>query len=1339
MSCSLEEKRQLVDAAKMNLRRLGKLREAGHLVDTDGNNTDVEESIESMYGIAQGNMDKIKQLKPYRDITSFVKDQMKYPDGIAFFSKGKETTQGDHAIKSLYERDGEIVVVTKEGWQFSIPNGQMMSKPSVAGHRVQFARIVDVREALSTPGLGNKKTETTKVNWKDFDRSDAKIHGDVDLMVGLLNELHTMDGGKETAEHMEQLTELFRSLDPKFFTKMTTFVKETAEKSAGVIEGKRLGITASKIAKIAGNDMGAAEIYAHEVIHSVTMFALEQAKSGDWEARKLVRELEYVMESAKERMTWKDLMPEVSIDKAAEEVIAKEMYQYIFTDENAKAEFIAHALTHPAMMSKLKKMNVKVKHETKTILETIAEWLGNVVDLIMGKYTFGDRDKTTHEEVLNLAMRLGEINNEKLNRLEDQQSVATALAEMIDTGNMAIHDTLQEVIKKYGTDEDKMMEARPQDTAGRVAWTMKYLGKVMRNDVQRNYFGQILSAYGIAPEGWVRDWARAFGESSDLQQAAEWLGTTSDNIDRIRNTMVSVTKRAILDEFKNPISEDEDKALTRVLLDTDVQSLYDGDKYSMADIAKMLRDDEELNRRISRAKYALKEIDPDHYNWNVTQANGLGIFMATHESSIAQNLNAENIVKGIMSSNRRKLAGKEEIVKLVDEVATLTALRRTSTREKTLIAELIKKERNGVENVINTHKGFVKDSRAEIFEHDSAHMIKGYTKEIFDDKIAMEIAPVHMREEMGNKGFTFRVELDKSKHDSAIPMAIYTSEAFITDEYHRAATRMTSMSTKGTAFAKVHAIDGDKFGKERAELDKVRTDKDRAELVKQMEAGELDMSTVEMGVTPIIDQYGNVVDYRYTMNKHMKEELLGQTVNATDALSRSFGSVIDKKASNEHNGRVLESILSNMKEDWIPGTTTGKDGLEYVLIGPESTVEDAKEIYRLLPPIFKNAINKHPNKTLAVPRELMHLYFGYRHLSIVDFPGLKYITPAVVRNIIKIVEAWWIEAIKLVKASVLLKMPFVLVGNIVSNIVYAIMTGNINPMELWKDYRESFRDVRKYIRQDRELAGLTVKVKSGKATQADKERIKIIELEMNDSPIKELMDLGLYQAVVEDVENMNMQSSNKWKQVADEKLKNVPSFIKTPLQWAYLSSDTAWYKVNQEVLQMSDLMARDIENRRKKKMEKEQVMGQRKLPKWWRDKHGDGKLPATQRKVFLGEAKKMRHYGLLENYVNYNKPASKLEEYLNRVGLVMFTKYTKNIQKVIAKSTYTHPINALLILLGQSYLLDVDTIQDQSLFTRSWYNFGYGGQDVLPGMNPLDHIMSLVTPALIKPTTYQLY
>ena len=80
----------------------------------------------------------------------------------------------------------------------------------------------------------------------------------------------------------------------------------------------------------------------------------------------------------------------------------------------------------------------------------------------------------------------------------------------------------------------------------------------------------------------------------------------------------------------------------------------------------------------------------------------------------------------------------------------------------------------------------------------------------------------------------------------------------------------------------------------------------------------------------------------------------------------------------------------------------------------------------------------------------------------------------------------------------------------------------------------------------------------------------------------------------------------------------------------------------------------------------------------------------------------------------------------------MFTKYFKRIQKVTSSTAQKNPLNVAMLLLGESYFGDVDTIYDQTIFTKSLFTFGLSGDDWIPGTDPFTRIMEVMNPPLIQ-------
>jgi len=1239
--------------------------------------------------------------------------------------KGTKQKQIVEPIVAVRMRNGHTTVYLANDTNYTFKYGSGESMKTAKGMIVTSALV---RDAIPANKVLGSTPKNTKLDVSTFTKYEGKLHGDIDAMKQFVDQLNEMDNNIESDENIAELKSLLDMLDPTMMGKFKTYYKEGTLDTHGAISGKRIAIS------ISGNHnsgKSAAEVYVHEVIHSYTMAAIAMAAAGDVKARKIVRQLETLMNTAHTA-----LKKDGSVDK--------ETMKYMFESEHSLDEFIAHTLTNKKVRDLLKTVDVSKSREHNGIVDTIKALFKTILDIISGNYSLENMKSNVYDATLTLSMRLAESNNHNIQKAKSNESLPSRVWEAFTAFDEdVLGRKLIELKDKVFT--DVKLPDIPDSLPGKVMWYVKAVVKTATVPGYRNQASKIASTWGMGPDGTIQTLMRDFFDQDALEREVDWTALQSDRIDSGRNDLKSATAFSIFKGFDGKLETEDDVALKKVIVDTELQSIYNTKKYSRSDIVEILENEKALETKIGRVKARIKKHNAKGYNYLVNQATGLGYFMATGKIHIAQNTNTINIASGILTSERVGKRGQEfyALVAALDELATLTALKHTDSHHKKSVSALIKAQSKGVDNVValaKLNKGIAKNT---VFEGNKTHMIQGYSKELFDDRITMEIAEVSDKADMEKKGYRLvkKLKNHSTERADAPKMAMYINESFSTGEWHRGATRLTKLSRKGTSLKAVYGGTDDQFSKIKHRTVKVKLDKQRYEIMAKMKSGELDVTKLDYGMGAVLNEDGQVVDYRYMMPKVDKERYLGTDNKISEVLPATRASTYDKENTAIHNEDVLKLIIDDAKENYVHKSVTGKNDKMYTLIHPDSTDKRIKELWEIMPASFKKAARDSKYKGLPVRTDLMGTYFGYRHLSITDFPGMEKFTPAVVRNFIRIAETMWVEFIKIVKVDILIKVPAVIVGNIISNAAYAVMTGT-NPLELIKHYTESTRDARAYIKDHRELVKLMEAKNSGNKLGLDISKLPLLEKRLKNNPIHELAESGVYQAIVEDISHSEFESTNKLKALYNEKAKKMPKAIKTGLNWLFLTEETGVYKFSAEVLQISDLVARDVENRKLKALEVSQLTGKRPMPTWW-DKEmekpgGRSGIPkGPLRKRFLEESKKRRLDTVLNAFINYNKISGSKEEYLNRMGLIMFTKYAKRIQKVIANTSTKYPLKSLGMLLGQSYIYDFETIQDQQVVTRSWYNLGLGNGDIVPGLSPFTHIMNVLEPALIQPSTYR--
>ena len=1211
--------------------------------------------------------------------------------------------------------------------------------------------------------LGSKSQKGV-LNLKEYVKQEDYEHGNIDHMIGLLNRLNTLSKNPSSSEFIAHAETLLKSLHGHFLRGMNLYLKENADSSSGVVSIAKNAI-AIKVSKTKPKSIYAtdAEIYLEEVLHSASAFAF---RNNSRESAKLQRELRHLITGVQKKTSWKDFLrvPE-SVASEADINNAKELYDYVFKSSNADEEFLAKGLSNPIIYEHLKSINVMgAEGKATTMYQQIMDFFVKLMDVVLGRYNFNDKSKSAADKLTELMIAFSEANWKAQDRIESLGVLGT-IDESIDQLDQTIADKLKDFYDNVLSNDDPL-ERLPADANAvqKTLFMAKFIGKAVTNKEYRKAMSLVADELGLKQEGTVQEFLSTQFEESPTKQEANWLGLANSMIDNQRNLVISSAENYIKEGFSRPLSEAEEVAVTRALIDTNLGHLAyyrDGGKgVSNSKLREWLTDDTVLLNQIYRVRDRIQEKLKDNKeraNWVSNQAHGLGYYMATGLTNEQQNLSGLNIVRGIGTNRRYEI--NDSLLADVQELATLNAVRYTNQEYRDTLAELLKTEYNGIKRIANMYEAFKQDSKNTLFSKDPIHMIDGYSKELFDDTILQVSAPLSKQQEMEDAGYTLVGRL--GKHKAIVDgedLGVFISESYTKSERLRGAVSLGGLTAKGSSLKEQKYNENPLLASALFERDLVRLQIASNNIAKEMAKESYDPSKHVTGLSPVYNNMGEPVDFRYVASKKNKEEWLKQNLKVSEVMARSFGSVVDKTHREVQNERVLKFLKATMEEQW-EGGELGKDLVtKFTLIGPRVSDIKNRETFHMLPENIRSWVMSRPDQTLAVPSELLNILFGYPHMSLGNIELLKQL-PKMVASVVKIAENFWFDFVKILKSTILIRIPQILLTNILSNAIYIMNTGTFNPVELIKMHTESYRDVKEYMNNHKEAVRLSIMIKDLQAQYnrtANKEEVSlkihklkaeltIKERHMKESKIHELVEAGMFQTVVEDVETSSLNTNNKITSFLDEVTGKLPGVVREPTRILYLSDSTAWAKVSKEFLQLSDLMARDMVNRRQKRIEEQQVNGSRQLPRefleWYEQEKGvklnpRQRLVGETRELFLKKSKESRHYNLLKSFINYNQPNGRFEEWLNRAGLFMFTKYVKNIQRIVTQTSVNHPIRTIMTLLTFQFLFNQDIIHDQAFLVKGFGQDGeFGLTNIFPFYNPLDSIMTVVNPPLVQLVT----
>ena len=1094
------------------------------------------------------------------------------------------------------------------------------------------------------------------------------IH-DSGKIVDLAKELVELDSVKAKNEDdlLAKVGELSKYLKEQV-SEVTVHLNKEAERNHGWIPMSNDKVEVFTAVGPGNKYKSALEVYAHELYHAITRFALE---SKDPVLANVMRELKAIKNQFLDEVTEDRLAAYFDGDKAE----AKKILDYFAKEGVGTHEFVSFAMTNHAVIDILKGMTRRVKEEEHPdFAAKVASLFRKVMDRLVSIIKKPNKSKNNYSDMVNLVDALAKANNRQLEA--KRSMVLEKMFGLLDKGD----EKLSGYIKKLkGKAEDMDMPKRGNmGVLSDAAYLLKLSARALVDEKAKRVVELTAGLAGLKPEGTAQTIIRDMSKGDLYQDLIERQGMVSQNIDQHREFTFTQIALELKNAFKDKLSEQESEALSDVVLDTDVDAIW-GDY----DLKELLEDSGKLDSAVKSLDAKLRsEVGVKDYRYYREQYRGLGYYMVTGKASMIQLLNARNIAEKSNHPTGRKTEVNENVVHMIDQLATLEALKHVNPDSKATMAALIGKDKEGVDTFIAYHSAFKSTSEEKLFntEADKRKIIKGYSKELFDQDVDLQTAPTADEGKMRQMGYKKVEDLTKHKNDgSAVPMSMYVSNGKVVQNLHRVAMRYTDKGRRGTSIRDSYSGSGSKFAMQRAKRDIAQMNVEAAKKILAIENGEKNVITnADYGIAPILSNGGDVTDYRYMMSRDKKKEVLGMDRRAINVLARMYASTYDKEKSELFNKELLGILDEDAKANYIEGSRIGRNQKEYVVVNKNSTDPDIRDIWSVMPDSVKKS---HP-EGLPMRRDTMHSILGYRELSIVDFPVFKDM-PEIAKHALRVAESVWKEIIKITKIDIILKTPAVLTGNIISNFMYSVMNGEM-PHKIAALQLQGIRELNEYLAKAKEIIRLEAKKATGRTTETENRRIQALKNDINMSSVKDLIDEGFYTSILEEigVEEFGHEKGRLHKFISETKSK-LPQFFQDVHDYVYIGEKTAVYKALNMATQYSDFVARYAQYHLmvKKGIDKEKAV-------------------KTVRDAFI----------------NYNKPNSKFVEWANQMGFMMFTKYFTRIQRAIRDSAETHPLRMLLAVIGQELVTgDIEDITNQSIFTKNLGNLFYSPLENLLG------------------------
>lgn len=967
---------------------------------------------------------------------------------------------------------------------------------------------------------------------------------------------------------------------------------------------------------------------------------------------------------------------------------AQDMYDFLFKygkdNPEPLARFVSMALGSQQVNSLLGFTTREVDAKPTDTFEKLVEGANTVMNFVSGLMTNSSPNQNINSRLGQLSKELARIDAK--NRGFAISKVESQLEKLVDLTD-GVSDKIRDQVVKLA-EHDKLANSR--FTAVRLA----------SNVTRLSAKGDLWTTLDV-----IKDMGTMDNPNSRLGLLGEIVNEAANNDD----TKVSVEKMLRITKLNNHMKESIREATTKNVMSTyeengkyldkdtktavsamlraDTQCLIG--HYSLNDIARMYNDNSYVNAETIKLEKQLGD------QVMINRAKQLAKYMVTGLSSNGLAKNAVLIVSGF---NPEKIVDSSDArVGLVDRIATMYAIQYMDSKTKKDLGKVMKRElknkTNGIDTSLRFHKELSKSAADTLFINNPTSMIKGFVPEITNPNREVRIA--HSDAEAKLLQDQFFKEVKSVGRDAKDPRTT-TARLFLTEEANiqrlvSGVIEVVSTNRKGTSI--------------------YMEPKEKMQAIKAVQAAMPTspnynpMHDKDVYMTPNYDTQGKIIGFSYEMSGRNRDVLLERNNDFSELLGAYAATNYNKVKVPDQNNRVVDAAYEDYKENF------SKNPRAYVTVGPNSNDYGLREVWALLPESTRDHITQvWGDDGMQVRNDVLLTMFGYRKYSLNQafdkmadtrnmFENIYVgIMKEVFGNNAKIRgvqgERAWQEAVSLVKDIVVIRNVKTILMNTMSNAMLLSAHG-VSPSDIVKD---TLLSVRSGLQYRRDMANLLAAQQNLRAGIGNEKKLEQDILKYQDSlsrnPLASFIEEGMMPTIVEDIDpDTNLYSyKSKLQQRLDSVTSNVPKSVKTAAKWAFVSPDTPLYKFLNNATQFSDFSA----------------------------KYSLYKYYTTKAKEKLSKDEALQIAS--DNFINYDVPTAKGLQYLNDMGVVMFTKYNLRIQKALFQLLKKRPATAMI----QALFINSFTNMEAGIDPLLWFNLGNPVRDGAFGLpSALDEPMPI--------------
>ena len=914
------------------------------------------------------------------------------------------------------------------------------------------------------------------------------------------------------------------------------------------------------------------EVYLHEMVHALTVHAMAGNKG-------LTEQIYTVRKSVRKAIDaeggYRIFLPDTEANSSPNEIqFAKDQYRYLFSADarNVPEEFLAYALTNPAMIKALQNHDRYRPDRGEGLIAMLQSVFDLVIDYFIRAINRRRINPNGHAEMIAIAQQLIDLNSKHADIATKGEMKAT---EFLDDSDKKVVDFVKDK-------SQKILQSTRGSSLGQISGAVIGGASLFLSEneaVQRAKLQIYSNLHGVASSLF-----NELGDGALTPPLIKMLLHANNKINKLYQQLEMDAVRRVEESWKSTTKEEVGmrtrQAMTRVLYRTDLSSLLSRN-FTLKQIQQLLANSDNTDAYI---KTMIEEMGLKRSSDAIRYAEELGYHMATKKSRLSNgHFNVHTIAAKFLSPEQNT----PDNIKRLDAIATLAALKEQDSADLKLVGNLMAAEIEADPNdnafswILESHRAYVADSLSGLFDNNPAQMVKGYTQERIDNLTDVQtgLGDPKTKRRMKLAGYGEPYTLANIPGVPQAHTSLYVSRYMPEIRHVSGIISTTGLHHKGTLISEILSKDP-QFQKANGTPDMRKIANKLNEIRKQEDKHARNKTKhTDHNLRPIYDENGNISDYRVIMDIENQEKLFQPDIEFQNVFAHMRSAYISKKNTITADLETIDLLV----DEQVRMEPTGKYKFINIL-DPQSKYYDR---YKKLPDEVRRYMSQYViDGKFMVREDIINKVFGYPALDFSRLPGIQSEIMAPIRFLLRNLHYGLRKFMTFGMERIVMANLNVILRNIRSNAFQLSIFEKIPPSYTAAKIKEGTAAFARYDADNRDLRDTIQDQKiaevAGNVTEVARLQkvIDAINEQIEENPIHRIAALGIDTLILEGVNTASkegfFQRAHKMLQAdrVTKYSKNMPTTVGTVAKNMVLTRDSEIYKMHKKTVQLTDFLSR---------------------------------------------------------------------------------------------------------------------------------------------------------------------